>query len=375
MTDMAISDLPLPPHFSSDREIHVVVSVLSGHCKAQEYYDSTLKPFLDSRGLSYKTHTTKSAQTIVELTRDLFKFNACKGVKQTIILLSGDGGVIDIVNTLAVDLQRDADDPRRPSIFVKPVICLIPMGTANALAWSSGCAADPLTTMLTGQAHSVPMFEAKFSAGARLVTNEAQDREVITGPGDGPTVYGAVVASWGLHASLVAMSDTKEYRRHGLERFRVAAEVLLKEGHRYRGTVKILPSSGEWKTLYADDSERAYSYVLATLVSGLEEKFKISPATQPLDGKMRVVAFKPHPSEEVMRLLTLAYQQGKHVEEAAVTYEEIERIRVEVDEDEERWRQVCIDGKIVALEPGGWMEVKMLPALGVDGRRVIELVC
>lgn len=62
-----------------------------------------------------------------------------------------------------------------------------------------------------------------------------------------------------------------------------------------------------------------------------------------------------------MRLMLLAYQGGKHVQDELVTYEEIERLRIDFREDLERWRRVCIDGKIVAVGQGGWMEIAKEP--------------
>lgn len=360
------SRLPLPPHLLPDREVHVVISLLSGHRKAQEYYDDTLKPFLDSYGVNYSTHTTKSAKSITELTTGLILPNATKGVKQTIILLSGDGGVVDIVDTLTSKLNG------RPSVFIKPVIALVPLGTANALAWSSEVAQDPLKVMLTGTPKSLPSFQARFSPGAKLVVDEGQGREALPNSEDDETaMYGAVVFSWGLHASLVAMSDTTEYRKHGLERFRMAAEQLLKDSHRYRGKVKWRKAGGEWTELSGPE----HSYILASLVSNLEEKFQISPATKPVDGTLRLVHIGAEAGSEIMRLLGLAYQSGKHVADPKVTYEDIDGLRIEFDEEEEQWRMVCVDGKIIAIARGGWVEVTRIPGSGTDGRRVIELVC
>ncbi|KIW91542.1 uncharacterized protein Z519_07508 [Cladophialophora bantiana CBS 173.52] len=362
----------LPTHLLPDREIHVVVSILSGRHKAKEYYEESIKPLLDRHGIIYSTHETKSTKTIIELTEKLFIVNARQGVKQTIILLSGDGGVVDIVNTFTTLLNRRNDDVRAPSIFLKPAIVLIPMGTANALAWSSGVAQDPLKTLMEGRPKSLPSFKACFSRGAELLVNEGRDREAIGDEDENePVMYGAVVCSWGLHASLVAMSDTTEYRKHGLARFSMAAQQLLKEAHQYRGKIKWRKADGEWRDLHG----LQHSYVLATMVSNLEEHFQISPATKPLDGTLRLVAIGAEPASEIMRILQLAYQSGKHVTDPKVTYEEIEGLRIEFDEEEERWRMVCVDGKIVAAKQGGWVEVTRIPATGMDARRVVELVC
>ena len=58
-----------------------------------------------------------------------------------------------------------------------------------------------------------------------------------------------------------------------------------------------------------------------------------------------------------MRLMMLAYQGGQHVHDDFVTYQEVERLRIDFHEDLERWRRVCIDGKIVVVGQGGWMEL------------------
>ncbi|KEF59690.1 uncharacterized protein A1O9_04536 [Exophiala aquamarina CBS 119918] len=362
----------LPPHLLPDREIHVIVSVLSGRHKAQEYYDETLKPLLDDHHIEYSTHTTTSAQTVIELCRSLIIPNATQGVKQTIILLSGDGGVVDIVNTLTTDLNRSSDDVRRPSVFMKPVIAVIPMGTANALAWSSKVAQDALQVLFAGTPKPLPSFQATFSPGSKLVTDEGRGRESLAESDDVESVmYGAVVASWGLHASLVAMSDTAEYRKHGLERFRMAAEELLKNVHVYTGKIKWRNTSDEWEELPGSK----HAYILTTLVSNLEEHFQISPDTKPLDGSLRLLHIGPEPVQDILRILGLAYQAGKHVTDPKVTYKEIDALRIELDEEDELWRLICIDGKIVAVEKGGWVEVKWLAGSGIDGRRVVELVC
>ncbi|KAK5957302.1 hypothetical protein OHC33_001674 [Knufia fluminis] len=400
----------LPSHFLPDREVHVIISTHSGNHEAQSYYSDTLHgyltdhvPHLELRK-NYFVHTTTSLTSITELTSKLFLFNAKKGVKNTIILLSGDGGMVDIVNAMTTTLQREVDDNRPPSIFFKPIIVLFPLGTANALCHSAGIIArDPLKVMMTGRAKPLPQFEVRFSRAARLVADEGRKRLEFNEPGfpeegkeasgelgyydpEGHVrVYGCVVFSWGLHASLVAFSDTEEMRKHGVERFRMAAGQLLEEGHVYSGTVKYKTErGGEWLVLQHKsgsgsdaDGDKKHKYILATLVSNLEEKFCISPHSKPLDGTLRLVAIGNQPSDTAVKILTLAYEQGKHVEEMRefVTYHEIDSLRIDFNENDEKWRQICIDGKIVAIEEGGWVEVRKMPTTGVDGRRVVELVC
>ena len=378
----------LPAHLQPNREIHIIISVLSGSREGEQYWTTKVQPILDQHEVKYSIHKTTSAQSIIDLCKNHFVHVATKGSKQTILLFAGDGGVVDIVNTISGMLMRDTYDVRPGTIFVKPVIVLFPMGTANALAWSAVIAQDPLKAMMEGRPKPLPTFEARFSPGSRLVADEGRRRYDIplNHDRDAAVSYGAVVASWGLHASLVHMSDTAEYRKHGVERFKMAAGELMKEAHVYEGEIKIRKSRDEeWQDLdyglqdawgrKVQGSQGQHSYVLATLVSNLEEKFCISPESTPLDGKMRLVAIKPEGPQEVMRLLGLAYEGGKHTKENTMLYEEIESLRIDFREDDEQWRMVCIDGTIVAVDKGGWVEIRMLPAVGMDGRRVVELVC
>lgn len=444
---MSSSTTRLASYLASDRDIHVIISILSGRHDAQAYFDQTLKPVLAQHSVSHTVHTTTSAKSISQLCISRFIPAACKGVKQTILLLSGDGGVIDIVNTIATTLMRDTYDHREASVFVKPVICLFPLGTANALATSAGISADPISTLLTGRPRPLPIFEARFSKGSKLVTEYGQAREPITHPDDPePRIYGAVVFSWGLHASLVATSDTPEYRKHGVERFKMAAQELLKESHVYKGkvmtkrdrygdfedlaypalktasntqsetdgSVDTNSSTTTTNTTPPSSSTDEHIYILAPLVSSLEPSFLISPHTQTPSNTLRLLAIAPSqtgtPAEradknstELMRILTLAYQNGAHVSastsstsvnpsnsesdtgpspspptsnpEPTVIYHPIDSLRIQMHESDEVWRQVCIDGKIVAVNEGGWVQLNMLPAVGMDGRRVVEVVC
>jgi diacylglycerol kinase family enzyme len=382
--------MALPPHLSPDREIYVIISTKSGSQGAEEYYRTTLQPLLtQTHSIKHQVHITTSATSISELCSTTVLSLATKGVKQTILLLSGDGGIVDVVNALSTALMRDTHDSRAGSIFIKPTIALFPLGTANALAWSSGVATDPIKTLLTGTSRALPQFEAVFSPGASLVTDEGRGREALelSHDDEAARTYGAVVFSWGLHASLVAMSDTAEMRRHGVARFKMAAESLLGEDHTYRAKVRFRRQRhGDWETLrYPStstttsgpgvDATTAHKYVLAPLVSRLEETFRISPATTPLSNALRLVAVDAASGPaELMRVLTLAYQDGAHVQDPSIVYEEIDGLRIEFQEDDARWRQVCVDGKIIEVPRGGWAEVNMLPAMGMDGRRVVELV-
>jgi hypothetical protein len=209
-----------------------------------------------------------------------------------------------------------------------------------------------------------------MSKGAKFVVNEGRGRKEIVEAGGRPEIYGAIVFSWGAHASLVAASDTAEYRKHGVERFKMAAQELLapRDGspsHRYRGRVSIRRGATGGFREFEPMEQKEHMYVLVTMVSNLEEHFCISPESKPLDGQMRLVSVGAMDAGELMKILKLAYQEGKHVENKSVRYEAIEGLRIDFGEEEEKWRQVCIDGKIVAVEQGGWVEVRKENRKGV----------
>jgi diacylglycerol kinase family enzyme len=345
----------------SDWKISVVVSILSGTRQAKPFFDQVLKPLLDSlcSPTGYEVEFTRDANTVSDLTKSTFLTRAQAGTPQLIIILSGDGGIVDIINSLGVE--------KPSSNYLPPEVALIPMGTGNALANSSGIAADGtmgLSTLTRGTAVHLPTIHATFSPGARVLVNEGEEEEELPLRDDqgNQLMYGAVVGSWGLHASLVADSDTAEYRKFGVERFSMAAKENLyppdgSEPHHYKANISIL-NTGETEWTSLDRKEHAY--VLATLVSNLEKGFTISPSSEPLSGKLRVVHFGPMPGDEVMRLMTLAYQGGKHVEDQLVTYQEVDGIRISFDgmEEDGRWRRICLDGKIIRIESDGWVEIR-----------------
>ena len=347
---------------------HVIVSTLSGTGLAPLFFSSVLKPFLSILNLrehaDYAVHQTTSATTVTELTENTFLPQANEGIAQRIILLSGDGGIVDVVNGLMSE--------KHAPTYKAPRIILIPMGTGNALAHSSGITRDNtwgLSTLARGSANQLPLLKSIFSPGARLISDEGNKEEEIKSIDGSPVLFGAVVCSWGLHAALVADSDTSEYRKFGIERFKMAAAENLfpsdgSTSHAYRAKVSLLRRNADgnkkWTAVQRDD----HSYVLAALVSNLEKTFVINPKSEPLDGHLRVVHFGHMNGQEVMRIMGLAYQAGKHVEDKDVGYEDVEGLSIDFNGTEKhgRWRRICVDGKIVRVEENGWIKVTKEPS-------------
>ncbi|GAB7339139.1 hypothetical protein MBLNU457_5810t1 [Dothideomycetes sp. NU457] len=360
--------------WGSDRMVAFVVSTQSGSRGAPFFMSNTIVPLLRSLGKwcdkDYIYDWTKSEDTITELATDIYLPWArdTQAPNLHIVMLSGDGGIIDLVNAFYSNLQREEIKVK------KPILTLLPFGTGNALSNSLNYTTDDtygLRTMAQGKQRPLPVFRVTFSSGARLVVNEGRDLRTIPEYNDTfysqptssgkPTIFGCVVCSWGLHAALVADSDTAEYRKFGAERFMMAAKALLypKDSsgpHPFKGKISLLdPKAKSWDAIPRD----THSYVVATMVSQLEKGFMISPDSRKLDGQMRIVEMPPMSGEELMSIITGAYNGGTHVKDSRVGYKEIDGMLIEFDHDEDdKWRRVCVDGKIILIEKGGWVKVE-----------------
>ncbi|OBT43734.1 hypothetical protein VE00_05605 [Pseudogymnoascus sp. WSF 3629] len=359
------------PHLSLPAEdIHVVISSKSGTGKAAAFFESVLAPTLKVLGLGedgYQVVHTTSSETITELAEGTLHEKAARGVRQTVILLSGDGGVVELLNGLV--------GAEVSSTYARPAIALFPFGTGNALFHSTHRLPTPppsplhhaLTTLTHPSSRPLPHFRASFSS-ASLLTNEGRAATPLANN----ELHGCIVASYGFHSTLVADSDTAELRKFGDKRFGIVAQELLGAPHRYRAGLTIT-SGGKEKVV----DRETHAYILCTLVSNLEKTFTISPATTPLDEVMRVVHFDSGSGEEIMGVMTDAYSGGKHVkrDDGLVGYEEVEALKIDfkeaaVEGNEGKWLRVCVDGLIVRVESGGWMRVEKV----AKGGEVLDIV-
>ena len=367
-----------PSHLSVSQDsgtgpnIHALVSTRAGIREAERFFNDIVRDVFDSLGLSkkdYEVHYTTSDQSVKEFTSNILLPRANAGIAQTVLLLSGDGGIVDVVNVLLQATQTKD--------YVKPSFGLLALGTGNALANSTGLNCDStrgLRFFFQGHPHSLPTFAARFSPGSVMLKDEGRQTEPLL-PDDAGTgiLYGTVVCSWALHASLVADSDTTEYRKFGSERFTMAAKELLfpsdgSKPHTFRGSIATIKKDVDGKETLVPIDRKEHMYILVALCSNMQKELRISPDSKPLEGQLRFVHWGAVPSEETMRILGLAFQGGKHVQEAGVCYEPIEGLRIDFEEPEGRWRRICVDGTIVRVEEGGWVEVRR------EHRDVLDLI-
>ncbi|KUI53745.1 Sphingosine kinase 1 [Cytospora mali] len=364
-----LKETPAALKTGHESSLDVIVSVRSGTGLPQKFYDAVLQPLLNLLGSgegSYGAIFTKDANTVKEYAQERWgnKGQINPGdtsKKETVILLSGDGGIVDLLNGSTEHPGAEAE--------TLPTIALIPLGTGNALfhslhkphyARTDPPAPSPLVlalrALLHGRPAPLPTFQASFSAGSHLVEESSGSSAGIA------RLTGAIVASYGFHSQLVWESDTPAYRKHGAKRFGMVAQELLKESHAYSATVETSSSSRL-------DTTR-FNYILATMVSNLEKTFTISPHSKPLDGQLRLVYFGDVSGGRTMEIMMAAYDNGSHVGmkwttegggEDGVGYEAVEEVKVTTLEEDARWRKVCIDGTIVEIPQGGSMTVKKSP--------------
>lgn len=94
----------LPEHLDPDtHNLYVLISTRSGTGLALDFFHETLRPLLQAIGLAeskYEVVQTENAKSVKTFARSTLLKNANKGTKQTLLLLSGDGGIVDTVNGL-----------------------------------------------------------------------------------------------------------------------------------------------------------------------------------------------------------------------------------------------------------------------------------
>ncbi|TGZ84680.1 hypothetical protein EX30DRAFT_337174 [Ascodesmis nigricans] len=343
----------LPPQLdSSISDVHVLVSTASGGACAISYNSYIVQPLFEELRISSETSETTSATSISECMTAW----SSRPRPQTVLLLSGDTGIYDAINA--------------PIASSNITLAIFPLGTGNAFASSAHLSRgySPLAALLFGTAHSIPTFRARFSPGSRWASTGTPV------PDEG--IIGAVVISWGFHAALVADSESLRGAGVGVERFKIAAEQNLQPVHQYRGRLSILPPNGDsWRAIQSTISNGVLSsedpgardppgdphfYALATMCSNLEEAFRISPGSRLGERAIRVVHFPPMEESEVMSLMGGAYQGGTHVDDDRVGYEVARGLRIEMCEEDERWRRVCVDGGTVVLPRDGWVECEVM---------------
>jgi len=280
-------DLHLP-------NLHLIISTGAGALGAENFAKDVLVPLLETLQVSFDTHLTTSATSHQEYAAQRIHNDP------TLVFLAGDTTVSQTINALPSHLT--------------PSIILFPFGTANALYHSLDLS-SPLTNLIFGRPRPIQTFGVTI--GTRVETH---------------TRTALVVASWGLHASLVA--DAEELRNEGPQKFAIAVQRHLYPAHAYNGRVSF---NGH------DFTQSAY--VLVTNRRKLEETFTVSPSSNTENENLYMVYIGAMEGSELKDIIMSGYN-GDFSKAEGVVYEEVDEVDVTVEEDDPRWMRTCVDGEI-----------------------------
>jgi hypothetical protein len=71
--------------------------------------------------------------------------------------------------------------------------------------------------------------------------------------------------------------------------------------------------------------------------------------------------------EELMNVMHAVYDHSKHLQMAQVGFMGgVSRVQFEVNEDDERWRRICIDGDIITVANGASISVQMCEGIELE---------
>ncbi|EWC44275.1 hypothetical protein DRE_01101 [Drechslerella stenobrocha 248] len=330
---LRIDPANLPPHLRLPAsQIHVIISTNSGLRHAQSYYDTLLSPLLSYLSIQHTTHVTSSPASIRELTAKIIS----NDLENLIVLLSGDTGITEYLNAL-------------PAASPKTTLCILPLGTANAFSSAHNLT---LKSLLHGKPTVFPTYTATFSPGSR--ENGVPVSESLS-----TSIRGCVVASYGFHASIVGGAETPEYRAHGISKFRLVAEAVMK-GEFMGGAGNGFQPYNATVTGIAAANGTKHSYLMLALVDRMEPTFVISPKSR--DGQVWALYTGDIGGEELIKtVIEGAYAGGTHVQKKDIVgYEHSKGFRIDKMSDSEPWKRwICCDGRFVEVPSGGWVEIKV----------------
>ena len=101
--DKHLIRVPLDHLSTETHDIYVLISTRSGTGQAPDFFKQILHPLLSAVGLAgSRCHVlqTESAESVKEFANSTLFDGANNGRKQIVLLLSGDGGIVDTVNGL-----------------------------------------------------------------------------------------------------------------------------------------------------------------------------------------------------------------------------------------------------------------------------------
>ncbi|KZP24878.1 hypothetical protein FIBSPDRAFT_821724 [Athelia psychrophila] len=376
----------------------VLCNPVCGDGKAQALLDESILPLLEKHG-----RKPDEVLTTVRPTHEgtaVLRFLETHGGDATIILLSGDGTLSEIINAICAAEPKGA---RKGAPLSALRFVLVPCGTANALY----SALFPPPKDSETETDKLQSFNA-FINNSETIPLTLAISELSSPPSPTRTrpkiAVSAVVASTALHAVLLHDSEALRMQIPTIERFKIAAQNNISKW--YNSNVKLfpVPSVGvvqvydpvtkafvEHEESHLDDPivdvEGPFAYFLSTVnVDRLEPVFRITPLQKtipPMAASFDIVMVRPlrDPSltmdspearlvfvEKATKILQGAYKDGSHVdmqysEKGEIVMEGVGPAVVEYircggwewipDDTDEPAHLLCADGAIFRIEVGG----------------------
>src|SRR6266851_1404330 len=334
----------------------VIYNPASGDRTAANLTTETILPLLASHNafpdqVVATEHVGHAGTLLLSYIDSLSPSTRAEGI--TLVLISGDGTLHEIINALH-DAQAKQEDS-----FPCLRIVLIPGGTANALhasffplsPSSTSSPAEPtvlasLLSFLSATPRLMPLTLAHTSISGSISPDSEKPDGGLASAGDGGGVVSIVVTSTALHAAILHDSEALRASVPSIERFKLAAAQnettwyrararLLPPVQRYGATADALVPVSEKEKEEPLELQGPFAYFLSTVnVDRLEPLFRMAPlqrALPPPPGEptMDVIVVRPlrDPSlegkagegerkrykERIWGAIGGAYQDGAHI--------------------------------------------------------------
>jgi diacylglycerol kinase family enzyme len=338
--------------------IYVIESVTAGKNTSFDFYNLIFKKLLINFGINHIHFQTEKASSINEFAKSFCNENNDDNNKNKensnylFIFLSGDTSIFEFINSFYYQFHNTS---LIPNITILP----FPQGTGNALSNSLNINNNLIAIKKFFEANQrhLPLYQLQSFKNLKSINPS------LSSFTKNKSILFMIVASWGLHSTLVYESDKPEMRlNYGSERFKIAAEKILEANPVFKGRISINNNS-ENKSLIFNKISQSWelstiintsdnnniqdlSYFLLAAVSNFEETFVISPDSIVENDQLHVVSIPYVPSNIIMNLMMDAYNKGSHIESNLVYYKPIaSSLTLEIENTmDPSLSIICLDG-------------------------------
>ena len=347
---------------------YLICNPTAGDATARQFVDKHVLPLLTNVGLDYVnlSGSEEMAKEVLRISNDHEKVGEeSDPITVDVIVAGGDGTIHEVVNAIF------SANPTRFNRPINVTFAIIPCGTGvltkilsplHDLLRLIPSLANALYHSLFPESIVEPKPLAEVTDALKLLSLKAMvNRRALVEPlsvvkttanNNAEPLYGVVVASTALHASILHDSESLRATIPDISRFKVAAQQNIDRW--YEADVVFYPPENDTVAIYDQQKQTflpfkgglnedagsvtmtgPFAYFLSTVnVDRLESQFVISPLQRKLDNSkaMFVTVIRPlrDPSgsndaelnvdrhskfaAKLMSVLTAAYQAGKHID-------------------------------------------------------------